>query len=172
MEIDTVISEIREILADFGEEKFSKVYSLLKESSRIFVCGAGRSGLVGRCFAMRLRHLGKESYVVGETICPPIKEKDLLIIISYSGTKRSIIPFAQIAKDKKAKVLLLTSKKESILSNIADEKIIFKDIRSLQFGNSSFEQAVFIFLESFILYYMKESKISIDFMENNHTNLE
>jgi len=172
MKIEKVISEIKEVLKDFGEDEFEKLYSLIKKSERVFVCGAGRSGLIGRCFAMRLRHLGKESYVVGETICPPIKEKDLLIIISYSGEKKSIIPICEIAKDKKAKTLILTSSKDSYLSNIADEKIIFKKIKSLQFGNSSFEQAVFIFLESFVLYYMEKSKISEEFMKDRHTNLE
>ncbi|RKY30951.1 MAG: 6-phospho-3-hexuloisomerase, partial [Candidatus Omnitrophota bacterium] len=97
MKIEKVISEIKEVLKDFGEDEFEKLYSLIKKSERVFVCGAGRSGLIGRCFAMRLRHLGKESYVVGETICPPIKEKDLLIIISYSGEKKSIIPICEIA---------------------------------------------------------------------------
>lgn len=40
------------------------------ENKKILVVGVGRSGLVGRAFAMRLRHLGVRSYVLGETITP------------------------------------------------------------------------------------------------------
>jgi len=36
--------------------------------------GVGRSGLIGRAFAMRLMHLGFEVYVLGETITPAVEK--------------------------------------------------------------------------------------------------
>ena len=43
-------------------------------------------GFVSNSFAMRLNQLGKNAYVVGESTTPSIKEHDLFIIISGSGS--------------------------------------------------------------------------------------
>ncbi len=48
-----------------------QVYAFLDailDADRIYVMGAGRSGLVAKSFAMRLMHTGFTAYVVGETI--------------------------------------------------------------------------------------------------------
>ena len=37
-------------------------------------------------FAMRLNQLGKEAFVVGESTTPSIKEHDLFVILSGSGS--------------------------------------------------------------------------------------
>ena len=37
------------------------------EGKKLLVVGAGRSGLIGKAFAMRLMHLGINVYVMGET---------------------------------------------------------------------------------------------------------
>ncbi|WP_457753951.1 3-hexulose-6-phosphate synthase, partial [Thermococcus sp.] len=67
-------------------------------ANKIFIYGAGRSGLVGKAFAMRLMHLDFNVYVVGETITPAFEEGDLLIAISGSGETRTIVDAAEIAK--------------------------------------------------------------------------
>ncbi len=38
--------------------------------NRIFVTGLGRTGLMARGFAMRLMHLGRRVYHVGDVITP------------------------------------------------------------------------------------------------------
>jgi len=48
------------------------------EERKILVVGAGRSGLVGKAFAMRLMHLGFNIYVMGETITPAFGVGDLV----------------------------------------------------------------------------------------------
>jgi 6-phospho-3-hexuloisomerase len=56
-------------------EKFIQLLvTAYKEERGVLVVGMGRSGLVARGFAMRLRHLGLHSYVLGETITPPVKK--------------------------------------------------------------------------------------------------
>ena len=56
---------------------------------RIYVMGAGRSGLVAKGFAMRLMHLGFQSYVVGETITPALQKGDVIVIFSDPPDKNS-----------------------------------------------------------------------------------
>lgn len=91
-----------------------------RRNGKILIMGAGRSGLVGRAFAMRLLHLGYNSYVLGETIVPPIGENDIVIAISGSGRTKLIVTAAEAAKEAKAKIIAITSYSESPLGKIAD----------------------------------------------------
>ncbi|BBG24572.1 6-phospho-3-hexuloisomerase [Sulfuracidifex tepidarius] len=87
---------------------------------KVLVMGAGRSGLVGRAFAMRLLHLGYNAYVLGETIVPAIGDKDLVIAISGSGRTKLIYTAAEAAKEAKAKLIAITSYADSPLARVAD----------------------------------------------------
>ncbi|MFB6469706.1 MAG: 6-phospho-3-hexuloisomerase [Vulcanisaeta sp. AZ3] len=91
-----------------------------KSDKKALVVGAGRSGLVGRAFAMRLMHLGFRSYVLGETITPSVGEGDLVIAISGSGTTTMVVAAAEAAKKMKAKVIAITSYRDSPLASYAD----------------------------------------------------
>ncbi|WXG40102.1 MAG: 6-phospho-3-hexuloisomerase [Candidatus Freyarchaeum deiterrae] len=93
----------------------------LKSNKRIFVVGAGRSGLVVRAFAMRLMHLGFEVFVVGETITPAVTKKDILIAISGSGRTKLVVESSRIAKqDVDATLVVITSYPDSPLAELAD----------------------------------------------------
>ncbi len=87
---------------------------------KILVMGAGRSGLVGRAFAMRLMHLGYNAYVLGDTIVPRIGEGDIVVAISGSGRTKLIITAAEAAKAVGATLIALTTYPESPLGKLAD----------------------------------------------------
>ncbi|MGZ4892148.1 MAG: SIS domain-containing protein, partial [Halobacteriota archaeon] len=72
---------------DYYEVKtlVTDILAAQQNHKRLFVMGAGRSGLVVKGFAMRLMHLGFNVYVVGETVTPAVETDDLLIVISGSG---------------------------------------------------------------------------------------
>jgi len=89
-------------------------------NGKVLVMGAGRSGLVGRAFAMRLLHLGFNSYVLGETIVPAIGKNDLVIAISGSGRTKLILTAAEAAREAGAKLIAITSYYDSPLAKIAD----------------------------------------------------
>ncbi|BEP17623.1 6-phospho-3-hexuloisomerase [Pyrofollis japonicus] len=91
-----------------------------QEGRKVLVMGAGRSGLVGRAFAMRLMHLGFNVYVLGETITPSIGENDVVVAISGSGRTQLIVTAAEAAKKVKAKIIAITSYPESPLGKLAD----------------------------------------------------
>lgn len=92
----------------------------LLDAKRVFVVGAGRSGLVVKSFAMRLMHLGIDIYVIGETITRSIRKEDLLVALSGSGETDLIIESAKIAKKIGARVVAITSYPESSLARLAD----------------------------------------------------
>jgi 6-phospho-3-hexuloisomerase len=102
-------------------ENFVKsIEEIYRGNKKILVVGVGRSGLVGRAFAMRLRHLGVRSYVLGETITPSVEEGDLLVAISGSGSTQVIVAAAEAAKKMKARVAAVTSYYDSPLGRLAD----------------------------------------------------
>ncbi|MEZ0345122.1 MAG: 6-phospho-3-hexuloisomerase [Infirmifilum sp.] len=101
--------------------RFLKILtSALANKNKILVVGAGRSGLVAKAFAMRLMHLGFDVYVVGETITPSVKENDVLIAVSGSGSTQIVLSVASAAKRARATVVAVTSFEDSPLGKISD----------------------------------------------------
>ena len=104
-EIDTVV----ERLARGETPALARVVDLVAAAPRVFVLGAGRSGLALRMTAMRLMHLGLEVHVVGEVTTPAIVEHDLLITASGSGTTAGILRAAHTAIERGAQVAAITT---------------------------------------------------------------
>ena len=89
----------------------------------ILIIGVGRSGLIGKAFAMRLMHLDFDVYVMGETITPAICHGDLIIAISGSGTTKLAVTAAEIGKEVGARIIAVTSHPNSDLGKIADHVV-------------------------------------------------
>lgn len=117
---------IKEVLDKLNEKQVEKFMQKLIHSRNIFVSGAGRSGLVGKAFAMRLMHLGFNVYVVGETITPPVKPGDLLIAISGSGKTSSTLTTVKTAKKSKTMVVTITSFKDSPIAKLSDDIVVIR----------------------------------------------
>lgn len=93
---------------------------------RILILGAGRTGLIGKAFAMRLMHMGFFVYVMGETITPSIGKGDLIVALSGSGTTRLVVTAAEIGKEVGAKIIAITSYPKSGLAKLADQLVLLK----------------------------------------------
>ena len=177
--VKDILNEIEKTATNVDENKYQQIFQLIKNSDRIFVTGEGRSGLIGKMFAMRLKHLGFKTYVVGETITPALTADDLLVIASGSGETKKVIVDAKTAQKTDSKILLFSASKKSTLSEMASQKIIFSlnhsnqnQLYSEQFGGSLFEQSLLIFLDSLVSYFQKQLQINNEDMSKIHTNLE
>ncbi len=115
--IDKVIDMLKPEQVNTLIDSLIDVY---RRGAKVLVMGAGRSGLVGKAFAMRLMHLGFNVYVLGETTTPSIGEGDLVVAISGSGRTRLIVTAAEAAKKVNAKIAAITSYPDSPLGQIAD----------------------------------------------------
>ncbi len=114
---------LRENLASIDDEAVDRLaQSILRTlgDRRIFVVGAGRSGLVARAFAMRLMHLGFSVHVVGETTTPRMDPGDLLIVISGSGETLYPATIAGEAKKIGGVIAAITSYPDSTIGRLAD----------------------------------------------------
>lgn len=100
----------------------------LLKGRRIYLAGAGRSGLIARAFAMRLMHLGLESYVVGETITPSFHSNDTLVIFSGSGETGSMISIAKAARELGGRICLITATSSSTIHGLADIVVQLGDL--------------------------------------------
>jgi 6-phospho-3-hexuloisomerase len=175
--------------ADYAD--FSVCARLLDSAGRIFLTGAGRSGLVARFFAMRLMHLGKAVFIVGDTTTPSIHKDDLLIAISGSGKTASVLTVVRKAKAFGAKVLSLTIRNStpSPLDALADYRIrLAVDDRMTHVhlraatdpsdeGNIApmgtiFELTALIYLEMLVAEIIRSDHISERDMRERHANLE
>jgi 6-phospho-3-hexuloisomerase len=129
--VDYVVKAMREIVGFIGKaieqlkpEQVNAMIDLLvdvyRRGAKVLIMGAGRSGLVGRAFGMRLMHLGYHVYILGDTIVPSIGRGDAVIAISGSGRTQLIVTAAETAKKVGAKVVAITSFPDSPLARLAD----------------------------------------------------
>ncbi len=119
---EEIMQSVHDSMGQVNPREVTRFLDLLvkERKQRILVLGVGRSGLIGRSFAMRLMHLGFNVYVMGETITPAIGKGDLVIAISGSGTTKLAVTAAEIGKDVGARVVAITSFPESDLGKLAD----------------------------------------------------
>lgn len=102
---------------------------MIDKNKRIFILGAGRSGLMARGFAMRLVHIGYTVYVIGETITPSIQAGDVLVSVSGSGKTGSVLNPSKKAKETGAALISVTSDQHSPLGQIGDATIVVSVVR-------------------------------------------
>ena len=115
-----ISEEVLEVSKDLSAEHVDGFIKELLKSKRIFVIGAGRSGLVARAFAMRLMHLGLDTFVIGETTTPALHAEDVLVAVSGSGETSFVVSAANIAKKIGAKLATVTSYPTSALARMSD----------------------------------------------------
>ena len=185
----------RKITAAADRLKDQETEAFLQEiisADRVYVMGAGRSGLVAKAFAMRLMHLGFSAFVVGETITPAMRGRDLLVIFSGSGRTKTIADIAETAHGIGGRIALITANRESRIGAIADVMVIIEhqrdevkddtaefEVRQMTGEHKSFaplgtlfETAAMVFADACISLLMEISQIDEKELKNRHANIE
>lgn len=175
IELSNTLKKIDEVQVDALKEAICM-------AKKVYVAGAGRSLLMLRCFAMRLMHLGFDSYVVGDTTTPAFEPNDLLIICSGSGETSGLINIALKAKKIGGTIAVITIKKDSALGKMSDllveipaytDKVEYADMeRPILPGGSMFEQSMLVLGDAMVLPLAERAGISLDSMFKRHANLE
>jgi len=97
----------------------ARAVDILANASQIFVYGAGRSGIIGRAFAMRLVQAGLRAYVIGESVTPIVQRGDAVFILSGQGETYSSLQTANIVRREGAELIVLTARPTSKLAHTA-----------------------------------------------------
>jgi len=152
----------------------------LGDADRVFVHGAGRSGLALKMTAMRLMHLGFTVHVVGDVTTPAITSGDVLLTASGSGTTGGVVRAAQSAVDAGASVAAITTATESPLAKLAAHVLVLpaadkldrSGSASAQYAGGLFEQAVVLVGDALFHSLWKQSGATADDIWPRHANLE
>ncbi len=185
-----ILRHLQRIPEELDEHQVESFLNALVEAQRVFVLGAGRSGLVARAFAMRLMHLGFHVYVVGETITPAVKPNDVVIAVSGSGETDLVVGAASIAKKVGAKIVAITSFPNSRLGKMADVVVILPgrertetiteyverelagEHASLAPLGTLFEASASVFLDAIIASLMRKLNKKEKDLKELHANIE
>jgi 6-phospho-3-hexuloisomerase len=181
-----VLDELKRMLAEVDETAVIELQERLGAARRVFVAGAGRSGLMMRAFAMRLMHLGIEVYVVGDATTPSLQVGDLLVIGSGSGETGSLLGMARKARQLGANLALITIVPESTIGKLADSvvrlnapspkvrvvKAMVVPRSSIQPMGSLFEQGLLLILDMIVMRMAATRGVAPEQMFARHANLE
>ena len=180
--LQEIIKELSWAIDNISENDINQLLDQILSAKKVFVAGAGRTGLMGKAFCMRLMHMGIDAYVLGETVTSNFESDDLLILGSGSGGTASLISYGEKAKKIGGKVVAVTIKPDSPIAKLSDyvikmpgavkERISGDQYATIQPMGSLFEQALLLFYDSVILGIMKRKNLDNDKMYGKHANLE
>ncbi|UZE93110.1 MAG: SIS domain-containing protein [Candidatus Nealsonbacteria bacterium] len=156
-----------------------------EEHKRVFFMGEGRSKLVGEGCAMRFRQMDFHAHVIGESTAPRVREEDIVMVISGSGTTSTNIDRCEkIITEIGAKIIVITSHRDSPLGRLADVTIKLPGreevVEAVDYSRKRlvggpilplrtfFEAIAGIFLDSIIEKLMYLTKTSEEKMEERH----
>ena len=152
-------------------------------AKRVFIAGAGRSGLCARAFVKRLIHLGIAVHFVGDQTTPPIAEGDLLLIGSGSGKTAGLIVIAEKAKKLGARLATVTISPQSPIGAMCDTVLTLPGTTRLLAGEKSavesaqpmgslFEQLCFLTYDAIVMILMEKTGQTREDLVRRHGNLE
>ena len=175
-----ILEENRKLADRFDYQQLAEIIPLIQSAERIFVAGAGRSGLALRSAAMRLMHFGLNVFVAGETTTPAIRKGDLLIAASGSGTTSTIVKAAEKTVAAGGQVVALSTTTDSPLANLAALVLILPAAQkqdhgktiSAQYAGSLFEQSVLLFSDAVFQTLWGIDNEPAEEMWKRHANLE
>ena len=178
--LSLIIQEHLALLDQLDSEQLAPLAAYIKSVDRIFVYGAGRTGLALKAAAMRLMHLGYTVHVVGETTTPAIRIGDMLLVASGSGTTASIVGAAEKARKASATVVALTTAVNSPLASLASAVVVIPAAQkqdhgetvSKQYAGSLFEQSVWLLMDAMFHSLWKEAGTAAEELWKRHANLE
>ncbi len=168
-----LLDRIQSTMSEADWVGFLELADMLRQAPRIFVTGAGRSGLVARSFGMRLMHAGLSVYVPGETTTPAAGKGDLLVAISTTGQTGYTAYLAGRAKQLGATVVVLTAEPKSPLATEADKVVVIPaHDDDIVIRAAVFEHAASLCLDAVFNVLAEFLNVDTDTFRQRHANLE
>ncbi len=174
--------DLLKVLRDVKAGELKAFEDEVLNSNRVFVTGLGRTGLMARGLAMRLMHLGRRVYHVGDVITPAMRQGDLLIIGSRTGRSKVLQIFEEIGHKTKGRVAVVTADPESPVARKADVVLTIDDrpvVAARRRRNepclplgSLFEQAFLVVMDQVVMDLMSALDLTERDLARIHTRFE
>ncbi|GAA2852012.1 RpiR family transcriptional regulator [Aminobacter aminovorans] len=119
------LAAMQQTMSVNSEQTVGRVLDLLDRADRIHLAGVSASSLVARDFAIKLMKLGRnvlhdsDSHVQLASAAS-LGSRDVLLAFSHSGTSIETVRIAELAKQRGAAVVVISSLRDNPLSAIAD----------------------------------------------------
>ena len=115
--IDLEIQALKKLKLSINNSFNDAVDAIVKCSSKIILCGVGKSGLIASKISATFSSNGSPSFTISASDCShgdlgSISKKDVLILISYSGSSIELKNIIQYANRNKIILIGIMSKKK------------------------------------------------------------
>lgn len=176
--VAAVTEENRRVLEAVPEDDIRRLIDEIEKAKTIQLYAMGRMQASMRGFAMRLKHMGFDTYVVFDTTTPAIGPGDLLIAnCAVTTVELGVI---QLAKKAGARVCTVGPHRDTPQGQLADVTVLVPgqifgrppELPSIQPMASLLEQALFLFEDIVVMLLIEKRGISMAEMQKSHTNLE
>ena len=131
--IDLEIKALKKLKKSINNSFDEAVNAIVKCQAKVILCGVGKSGLIASKISSTLSSVGTPSFSLSANDCShgdlgSISKKDVLILISYSGSSEELKNVIKYANRNKIKLIGIVSKKNSILYKASDIKIFIPEV--------------------------------------------
>lgn len=175
-----ILDENQKLADHIDYNQLAAAIPYLQQADRLFIIGAGRTGLALKAAAMRLMHFGLTVFVAGEITTPAIRKGDILIAGSGSGTTSTIVKAAEKAVASGAQVIAFSTTNDSALARLAALVLIIPAAQkqdhgktiSEQYAGSLFEQALLLLTDAIFQTMWAADGTQAEELWKRHANLE
>ena len=131
--INLQIKALKKLRSSLNKSFDEAVKAILKCKSKVVVCGVGKSGIIASKISATLSSVGTPSFSVSASDCSHgdlgrITNKDILILISYSGNTLELKNIIRYAKSNKILLIGIVSNKDSTLYRSSNIKIFTPEV--------------------------------------------
>lgn len=139
------VAELDALVEQLDADQLEAVTGAFVDAPRLFFTGVGRSGLSARAVAMRLMHIGKSAYVIGEVATPAMTAGDVLVAFTSSG-RGSVLDQAEAARRVGARVVAFSTGENDVtaLSDVFLTLPARTVVPTRQHAGSLFEQSCLV----------------------------
>ena len=137
--IDLEIKALKKLKNSINNSFNDAVYAIANCQSKVILCGVGKSGLIAAKISSTLSSVGTPSFSLSANDCShgdlgSISKKDILILISYSGSTEELKNIIKYANRNKITLIGIMSKKNSLLYKASDIKLFIPEVTEAGLG--------------------------------------
>jgi arabinose-5-phosphate isomerase len=137
--IELEIKALKKLKNSINNSFSEAVEAISKCQSKVILCGVGKSGLIAAKISSTLSSVGTPSFYLSASDCShgdlgSISKKDVLILISYSGSSEELKNIIKYANRNRVKLIGIASKKNSMLYKASDIKLFIPEVTEAGLG--------------------------------------